>query len=185
MLKKNYCRYSCQVIRRRDCPKDLHKCGTTKCPSCGQFVVAAEHRCYLRRVAPKKSEDKLIFFDFETDQSSGEHLVNFAVAQYADGTEKVFPGYTACQDFCVWLFSTEHKGFTAVAHMKGFDGQFVMAWLLEKGTAPDVIPNGSMIMCLRHPSLNIRVIDSLNFLPMALSKLPGCFGLSELKKDKI
>ncbi|XP_035228066.1 uncharacterized protein LOC118200234 [Stegodyphus dumicola] len=66
--------------------------------------------------------------------------------------------------------------------MKGFDGQFVMAWLLEQGTAPEVIPNGSMIMCLRHPSLNIRVIDSLNFLPMALAKLPGCFGLTELKK---
>ncbi|XP_035230817.1 uncharacterized protein LOC118202735 [Stegodyphus dumicola] len=151
--------------------------------SCGQFVVAAEHRCYLRRVAPKKSDDKFIFFDFETDQSSGEHLVNFAVAQYADGTEKVFPGYEACQDFCAWLFTPQHKGFTAVAHnMKGFDGQFVMAWLLEQGTAPEVIPNGSMIMSVRHPSLNIRVIDSLNFLPMALSKLPGCFGLSELKK---
>ncbi|XP_035225169.1 uncharacterized protein LOC118197734 [Stegodyphus dumicola] len=57
-----------------------------------------------------------------------------------------------------------------------------MAWLLEQGTAPEVIPNGSMIMSVRHPSLNIRVIDSLNFLPMALAKLPGCFGLSELKK---
>ncbi|XP_035217350.1 uncharacterized protein LOC118190704 [Stegodyphus dumicola] len=178
-----HCRDCCQVIRRRDCPKELHKCGTTKCPSCSQFVVAAEHRCYLRRVAPKKSDDNFIFFDFETDQSSGEHLVNFAVAQYADGTEKVFPGYAACQDFCAWLFSTEHKGFTAMAHnMKGFDGQFVMAWLLEQGTAPEVIPNGSMIMNVRHPSLNIRVIDSLNFLPMALAKLPGCFGLTELKK---
>ncbi|XP_035207826.1 uncharacterized protein LOC118182564 [Stegodyphus dumicola] len=39
------CRDCCQVIERRKCPKDLHKCGTTKCPSCGQFVVAAEHRC--------------------------------------------------------------------------------------------------------------------------------------------
>ncbi|KFM66257.1 hypothetical protein X975_14126, partial [Stegodyphus mimosarum] len=29
------CRDCCQVIRRRDCPKELHKCGTTKCPSCG------------------------------------------------------------------------------------------------------------------------------------------------------
>ncbi|KFM64530.1 hypothetical protein X975_14604, partial [Stegodyphus mimosarum] len=58
----------------------------------------------------------------------------------------------------------------------------MMAWLLEQGTAPEVIPNGSMIMSVRHPSLNIRVIDSLNFLPMALAKLPGCFGLSELKK---
>ncbi|XP_035207967.1 uncharacterized protein LOC118182685 [Stegodyphus dumicola] len=96
--------------------------------------------------------------------------------------QKSVSGYAACRDFCAWLFTPQHKGFTAVAHnMKGFDGQFVMAWLLEQGTAPEVIPNGSMIMSVRHPS-HIRVIDSLNFLPMALAKLPGCFGLSELKK---
>lgn len=63
-----------------------------------------------------------------------------------------------------------------------FDGQFLMAWLLEQGIAPEVIPNGSMLMTIRHTALAIRVIDSLNFLPMALSKLPGCFGLTELKK---
>lgn len=56
-----------------------------------------------------------------------------------------------------------------------------MAWLLQQGTAPEIIPNGSMIMALTHKGLDIRVIDSLNFLPMPLSKLPACFGLSELK----
>ena len=30
--------------------------------------------------------------------------------------------------------------------------------------------------------LHIKVIDSLNFLPMQLSKLPEVFGLKELKK---
>lgn len=57
-----------------------------------------------------------------------------------------------------------------------------MAWLLQQGTAPDVIPNGSLIMSIRHPSLSIRIIDSLNFLPMSLSKLPSSFGITELKK---
>ncbi|XP_054723508.1 uncharacterized protein LOC129233516 [Uloborus diversus] len=57
-----------------------------------------------------------------------------------------------------------------------------MAWLLEQGNVPEVIPNGSMVMSIKLPSLKIRVIDSLNFFPMALSKLPGCFGLKELKK---
>jgi hypothetical protein len=82
--------------------------------------VAAEHRCHLPAVSPKTPCEKLIFFDFETDQSSGEHVVNFAVAQYADGAEKIFKGYTACEDFCAWLFSPMHKGYTAIAHnMKG------------------------------------------------------------------
>jgi hypothetical protein len=57
-----------------------------------------------------------------------------------------------------------------------------MAWLLAQGTAPQVIPNGSMVMTINHTALDIRVIDSLNFLPMALAKLPACFGISELKK---
>ena len=30
--------------------------------------------------------------------------------------------------------------------------------------------------------LNIKVLDSLNFLPMALSKIPKALGLQELKK---
>lgn len=57
-----------------------------------------------------------------------------------------------------------------------------MEWLLKQGTTPEVVPNGSMLMSILHKSLDIRVIDSLNFLPMPLSKLPSCFGLTELKK---
>ena len=63
-----------------------------------------------------------------------------------------------------------------------FDGQFVESWLLRQGIAPDVIPNGSKLMTIILTALNIRIIDSFIFLPMALSRLPGCFGLSELKK---
>lgn len=83
-------------------------------------MVASDHRCHLRTIAPKNPSEKLIFFDFETDQSSGEHVVNFAVAQYGDGREEVFGGYDACAKFCAWLFTPRHKGFTAIAHnMKG------------------------------------------------------------------
>ena len=57
-----------------------------------------------------------------------------------------------------------------------------MGWILKQGCAPQIIPNGSMVMMIRHPTLDIRIIDSINFLPMGLSKLPGCFGLKELKK---
>ncbi|GBN72881.1 hypothetical protein AVEN_272306-1 [Araneus ventricosus] len=66
--------------------------------------------------------------------------------------------------------------------MKGFDGQFIMAWMLQQRVAPGVIPNGSKLMLITLTALNIKIIDSFNFLPMALSKLPSCFGLSEIKK---
>ncbi|CAL1281716.1 unnamed protein product, partial [Larinioides sclopetarius] len=88
--------------------------------------------CYLPRVAPKEPSTNLIFFDFETDQTLGEHVVNFAVAQYTDGREKIFRGYSACQEFCKWLFAPLHKNHTVIAHnMKGFDGQFISGWMLE------------------------------------------------------
>lgn len=37
-------------------------------------------------------------------------------------------------------------------------------------------------MSITHKALNIKLIDSYNFLPMALAKLPSCFGLHELRK---
>ncbi|CAG2256486.1 unnamed protein product [Mytilus edulis] len=37
-------------------------------------------------------------------------------------------------------------------------------------------------MSIEVPSCNIRMIDSINFLPMALSKLPKMFGIEELQK---
>lgn len=116
-----------QIHQCRDCKKILkgnervgHICGSVKCPSCEHFVMAEEHRCHLRVTAAKAPSEKLIFFDFETDQESGEHVVNLAVAQYFDGTEMVFKGYDACAQFCSWLFAPVHKGCTAIAHnMKG------------------------------------------------------------------
>ena len=75
---------------------------------------------------PKPSNDKLIFYDFETDFSTGEHVVNFAVAQYVDGKEHVFKGYDALNEFCWFLFNMDHKGFTAIAHnAKAFDDVFI------------------------------------------------------------
>lgn len=55
-----------------------------------------------------------------------------------------------------------------------------MSWLLRQGATPEIIPDGGKIMSIT--TQGIRVIDSFNFLPMALSKIPACFGLHELKK---
>lgn len=114
------CRSCCKVILRKECPSELHQCDTVKCPSCKRFATSDEHFCFLKKTEPKESSDELIYFDFETEQSSGTHIVNFAVAQYANVAEAVFKGFTACDDFCSWLFTPKHKNYTAIAHnMKG------------------------------------------------------------------
>lgn len=114
------CRNCRKLIKRRDCPKELHRCNTVRCQSCKQMVKSENHECFWRTIAPMEPSAKLIFFDFETDQSSGEHIVNYAVAQYANGDETTFGGYGACDAFCSWLFTNKHEGFTAIAHnMRG------------------------------------------------------------------
>lgn len=117
-------------------------------------MVPEDHLCYVQKKSAKPASDKLIFFDFESDQSSGQHIVNFAVAQYIDATEFVFKGYDALEEFCRFLFRQVHKNFTAIAHnMKGYDGQFILGWLLVNGHAPEVIPCGSKIMSIKLSSV--------------------------------
>jgi len=99
--------------------------------------------------------------------------------------ETVFRGVNTLNLFGAWLFCETHKYFTAVAHnSKSYDGIFLLNYLVNQSIRPDkIIYNGSKIMYLHvGRGLNIRLIDSLNFLPMKLSALPKSFGLTELKK---
>ena len=68
--------------------------------------------------------------------------------------------------------------------MKGYDGYFLLEYLIDQSIRPEkIIYNGSKIMYMTvERGLHMKVIDSLNFLPMKLSKLPEAFGLEELKK---
>ena len=98
--------------------------------------------------------------------------------------ERVFKGDGTSNLFSKWLFSRKRAGFTAVAHnMSGYDGYFLLEYLLENGNKPDsIIYQGSKITYMEvKQGLNIRVLDSLKFLPMKLSKLSKAFGLKETK----
>ena len=98
--------------------------------------------------------------------------------------EVVFKGENTKRDFGTWLFSSAHKNFTAIAHnAKAFDSYFILEYLIDNSIQPEIIYSGSKIMYIHvHRGLGIRVIDSLNFLPMKLAKLPDAFGLTTLKK---
>ena len=98
--------------------------------------------------------------------------------------EVVFKGENCKRDFGNWLFSPAHTHFTAITHnAKGFDNYFILEYLIDNSIRPEIIYSGSKIMYLHvHRGLDIRFVDSLNFLPMKLAKLPEAFGLNELKK---
>jgi hypothetical protein len=105
--------------------QDKHRCGERLCHICKEFVLS-DHLCYMQSEQPKAPNDRLIFYDFETDFSTGEHVVNFAVAQNVDGTEFVFRGYNALEKFCLFVFDRVHENYTLIAHNStAFDGVFV------------------------------------------------------------
>ena len=85
--------------------------------------------------------------------------------------------------FCKWLISREHKNYTALAHnTKGYDSYFILKYCVENSLKPYTIYNGAKLMLLEIPQINLKIIDSTNFVAQALSTFPKTFGLTEMKK---
>ena len=127
---------------------------------------------------PKPCTEKYIFFDYEAGQDTGVHKPNLIVADYFDGTKFNFK---TNDEFCKWLISEQHKGYTATAHnTKGYDSQFVLKYCVDNTLKPYTIYNGTKLMLL--DVAKIRIIDSHNFVASRLSAFPNIFGLYEHKK---
>ena len=98
----------------------------------------------------------------------------------------IFKGTDTKNLFCKWLISNQHREVTAIAHnARGYDSYFIYDYLIANSHTPEpIIFSGSKIMYMKVPTggINIRLLDSLNFLPMPLAQLPKSFGLKELKK---
>ncbi len=177
-----------------------HICAKTKCRTCKELIDNKDkdtHQCYMRK--PKERDeyegseesdetegngyDQLMFFDYECRQESGVHEPNLCIVHNEMGDEWVFSGEDMNSDFCKWLFVKEHKNHIFVAHnFQGYDGYFIQNFLNKNGVKYEVIMTGAKIVTLTVPMFNIRFIDSLNFIPMALANFPKTFGLDELRK---
>ena len=98
--------------------------------------------------------------------------------------EAIFHGQNTVRGFCSWLFSEQHINVTVIAHTpRAYDVYFIYNYLLTQSITPKIIFRGSKIMyCKVGRGLNIKILDSLNFLNMPLDKLPKSFGLKEMKK---
>lgn len=84
--------------------------------------------------------------------------------------EVVFSGFDCGQRFGEFLFNEGHKNFTVIAHnSKGFDSMFILNYCINNSVFPNLVYSGSKIMYMKvADDLNIRLIDSLNFLPFRL-----------------
>ena len=162
-----------------------HRCGQVRCVTCDKYKPE-NHLCFMTKPKQKKKESKeknFLFFYFECIQETGRHVPNLVVVQNAAGREWVFSGPNTCNEFCDWLFGGANNGTVCVAHnFKGYDSYFILKYLYDNRVLPKLIMNGAKVMELKVTECDIRMIDSLNFLPMPLAQFPKTFGLTELAK---
>ena len=178
-----------------------HVCSGKWCCYC-KTEVNLNHKCYIlteeeniaKNNLKKKSTKGYIFFDYEAMQTENGHVVNLVCAEKVC---LVCIEKSACNlncgkfhwksnnEFCDWLFNEHNNNFIAIAHnMKSYDGYFILNYIvsniLPSEKLPEVLLNGGKILSIKFGNITIK--DSINFIPMALSKLPKTFDLIELKK---
>jgi hypothetical protein len=119
--------------------------------------------------------EKYLFFDYEAMQETGKHIANLVISHDFSGNVNSFK---TNEDFCKWLISRDHRGHTAIAHYsKGYDSYFILKYCVENGIKPFCVYNGSKIMLMEIKSINLRIIDSSNFVQGPLKNFPKTFGL--------
>ena len=162
-----------------------HVCGK-KCSTCGVVLNEKdEHKCYIQKTEQSEESqyNELLFFDFECIQETGKHEPNLCIVHNEAGDEWIFRGSDTLKDFCEWLLTKEHQDCIVVAHnFQGYDGYFIQNYLDKNAIKYEVILRGAKILLMTIPMFNMKFIDSLNFIPMSLSKFPKTFGMPELCK---
>ena len=100
--------------------------------------------------------------------------------------ERKFAGHDVTDAVGNFIFCTKRHSSTLIAHhAAGFDSFFILSYLLKNGRKPDTVIYQGSHMTYMHvkQGLNIRMVDSLKFLPMKLAKLPAAFGLPTSKGE--
>ena len=185
----------CEVIRK--CPecgkamdvrkiKNGHICGK-KCSTCKVIFQPkdTDHICYIQQQEQKEESNynHLLFFHFEATQEHGIHHPNLCVVYDEEKEVALFQGQDTVKEFCQWLLTPQHKGCILIAHnFQGYDSYFIIKFLNENAIPYKIIYNGAKCISMTIPMLDIKFIDSLNFIPMGLAKFPKTFAQPELCK---
>ncbi|KAK3911148.1 putative DNA polymerase [Frankliniella fusca] len=77
-------------------------------------------------------------------------------------------------------FGAKTEILAVAQNSKAFDSIFALQEIIARKLKPELTLAGAKIICMKVG--NWKFIDSLSFMPMALSAMPKAFGLTELKK---
>ncbi|CAM5130676.1 unnamed protein product [Natator depressus] len=178
-LSKTLCG-KCQVYVDKQ-----HRCKGRCCKQCQGLIVGDVdiHLCFMDSLRKPESSEKYIFYDFECMQETGLHTPNYIFAMSLKPEKSwEFKGDECLSMFVKTFIGKEFRDYTFLAHnSKGYDAYFCVRQLLKEKMCIELITQGSKLMCVEVKALGIRFIDSLNFLPMKLSKLPQAMGFEGCK----
>ncbi|CAG2234494.1 unnamed protein product [Mytilus edulis] len=155
----------CQNCGKSWCGSKEHKvnfiCMQTACDHCKDKQISDEPKCNFCGVRCSMC-DKKDKKEFKKEPCS--NTCGFR--------ERIFRGEHATDAFCRRVFTEQYTNAVMLSHNgSGYDNYFLIDWLIKNSIRPDVIFNGSKIMYMAiGRGLNIRVLDSLNYLPMKLKK---------------
>lgn len=197
-----------QIILCEQCYKTVkgdrqHTCGEIYCKICNTHA-SQDHLCYMQPDTgkPKTTDTLFVFYDLETkqekvlDDGSLAHEPNLCVLAnrcdrcidesnlyfcqkcghrlivYRDNVINNFTKY-------IMMVRQKFKRVIVLAHNgQAFDHQFILNYILvSTDLKPELIMRGTKIISMVVG--NVKFLDSLNYFPMALSKLPKAFGLGD------
>ena len=79
------------------------------------------------------------------------------------------------------MFTEENRGATIIAHnFRGFDGLFILKYMLDNNLKVKVIKRGSQILDFQYKALQMNARDTLNFCALRLADFPTAVGLDHL-----
>ena len=187
---------------------DNHHCEDLTCSYCHKIHKRGSE-CYITTTKPSHSNPrfKYIFYDFESylaDPVPGEthrvHKVNYAVAMTycSDCGDNVCPSCTEIQyfsgldgsdpvyQFCVWATSNpvNHNSVCIAHNFKGYDGMFVLDYLVTQGNDVRVTFQGGKILNIFLQNVKVSFIDSLSFLMMPLRQFTSTFQIPDKVKGE-
>jgi hypothetical protein len=189
-----------------------HMCNGRYCSNCKInvdkdhecFILTNDEKTKILELKSKKKKiheepntKGYIFFDYEC-MIEDTHIPNLIIANKLCQlcieiwkTDKRAQGcvsscgvvkFNSNRHFCEWLF--EQKDYIAMAHNLSYDGFFIMQYIIENLLPNQLnvncLINGGKLLCIKHD--DVKIIDSYNFIPLALSKCPKTFELYELHK---
>ena len=101
--------------------------------------------------------------------------------------EKIFYGLNCAEKFFSYLISSEvPKGSIVMAHNgQAYDFYFVLKQFYKNSSkyVPNLVINGTLLMqmLVKTTDVELKFIDSVNFIPAPLRKFPTLFGFNDSK----